>query len=59
VVSQLDETRHLSIAVRLSPREVAAILGLSPNVVRIRAHRARLKLREELRSESPANHATG
>jgi RNA polymerase sigma factor (sigma-70 family) len=33
---------------QLSPREVAAILELSPNVVRIRAHRARLKLREHL-----------
>lgn len=33
----------------LAPREVAAILELSPNVVRIRAHRARLKLREELK----------
>ncbi len=29
----------------LPPREVAAILGLSPNAVRIRAHRAREKLR--------------
>jgi RNA polymerase sigma factor (sigma-70 family) len=38
----------------LAPREVAAILELSPNVVRIRAHRARLKLREELSSQSPA-----
>jgi RNA polymerase sigma factor (sigma-70 family) len=33
---------------QLAPREVAAILELSPNVVRIRAHRARHKLREEL-----------
>jgi len=29
----------------LAPREVASILGLSPNVVRVRAHRAREKLR--------------
>lgn len=35
---------------QLSPREVAAILNLSPNVVRIRAHRARLKLREQLQT---------
>jgi RNA polymerase sigma-70 factor (ECF subfamily) len=35
---------------QLAPREVAAILELSPNVVRIRAHRARLKLREELKA---------
>lgn len=29
----------------LAPREVASILGLSPNVVRVRAHRARARLR--------------
>ena len=29
----------------LAPREVASILGLSPNAVRIRAHRARTRLR--------------
>jgi RNA polymerase sigma-70 factor, ECF subfamily len=44
---------------RLAPREVAAILELSPNVVRIRAHRARLKLREELRPQSPARQTNG
>jgi RNA polymerase sigma-70 factor (ECF subfamily) len=44
---------------QLAPREVAAILELSPNVVRIRAHRARLKLREELKPQSPARHANG
>lgn len=33
---------------QLAPREVAAILELSPNVVRIRAHRARVKLRAAL-----------
>jgi RNA polymerase sigma-70 factor (ECF subfamily) len=33
----------------LAPREVASILGLSPNVVRVRAHRAREKLRTTLR----------
>ena len=38
---------------QLSPREVGAILELSPNVVRIRAHRARLKLREHLQTGSP------
>jgi RNA polymerase sigma-70 factor, ECF subfamily len=32
----------------LAPREVAAILGLSPNVVRVRAHRAREQLRNRL-----------
>ena len=30
----------------LAPREVAAVLGLTPNVVRVRAHRARAKLRQ-------------
>ena len=38
----------------LAPREVAAILGFSPNAVRIRAHRARIKLREQLRVAEPA-----
>jgi RNA polymerase sigma-70 factor (ECF subfamily) len=32
----------------LTPREVASVLGLSPNAVRIRAHRARNRLRELL-----------
>lgn len=32
----------------LAPREVASILGLSPNVVRVRAHRARERLRTRL-----------
>lgn len=36
---------------QLTPREVAAILGLSPNVVRIRAHRARLKLRGHMQED--------
>jgi RNA polymerase sigma factor (sigma-70 family) len=44
---------------QLAPREVAAILGLSPNVVRIRAHRARLKLRERLSAESTARDVSG
>lgn len=37
----------------LAPREVAAILGLSPNAVRIRAHRAREKLRALLAPTAP------
>ncbi len=41
---------------QLAPREVAAILELTPNVVRIRAHRARRKLREELKSQSHVRH---
>ncbi len=32
----------------LAPREVAVILGLSPNVVRVRVHRAREQLRNTL-----------
>jgi RNA polymerase sigma-70 factor, ECF subfamily len=32
----------------LAPREVAVVLGLSPNVVRVRAHRARQRLRVRL-----------
>lgn len=32
----------------LAPREIASVLGLSPNVVRIRLHRARSNLRESL-----------
>jgi RNA polymerase sigma-70 factor, ECF subfamily len=38
---------------QLSPREIASILDLSANVVRIRAHRARLRLRERLQAGSP------
>jgi RNA polymerase sigma factor (sigma-70 family) len=32
----------------LSPRDIAQVLDLSPNVVRVRAHRARTKLRQLL-----------
>lgn len=35
----------------LAPREVAAILGLTPNVVRVRAHRARAKLKTALANQ--------
>jgi RNA polymerase sigma factor (sigma-70 family) len=37
----------------LAPREVAAVLGLTPNVVRVRAHRARAKLRAALGDDRP------
>ena len=37
----------------LTPREVAAILGLTPNLVRVRAHRARAKLRAALSDQQP------
>jgi RNA polymerase sigma-70 factor (ECF subfamily) len=36
----------------LTPREVAKVLGLSPNVVRVRADRARTKLRRQLSVEN-------
>jgi DNA-directed RNA polymerase specialized sigma24 family protein len=41
----------------LAPREVAAVLGLAPNLVRVRAHRARAKLKAalaELRAGGPS-----
>ena len=41
----------------LAPREVAAILGLTANVVRVRAHRARAKLKEALAGEDPGGGA--
>ena len=41
----------------LAPREVAAILGLSPNVVRVRAHRARAKLKAALAGQDPGGEA--
>jgi RNA polymerase sigma-70 factor (ECF subfamily) len=37
----------------LAPREIAAVLGLSPNVVRIRLHRARNHLRASLQDHEP------
>ena len=37
----------------LAPREVAAILGLTPNVVRVRAHRARARLKAALADQDP------
>ncbi len=37
----------------LAPREIAAVLGLSPNVVRIRLHRARNHLRASLQDHKP------
>jgi len=40
---------------QLPPRDIAAILGLSPNVVRVRAHRARIKLRQHLAAADPTS----
>ena len=36
----------------LTPREIAAVLGLSPNVVRIRLHRARSQVRGSLQDDN-------
>ena len=44
---------------QLAPREVAAILELSPNAVRVRAHRARRKLREGLNVTTRSQRAKG
>ena len=40
-----------------APREVAAVLGLTPNVVRVRAHRARAKLKAALADPHPDDDA--
>ncbi len=39
----------------LTPREIAPILGLSPNVVRVRSHRARARLKTLLHRERVPN----
>jgi RNA polymerase sigma-70 factor (ECF subfamily) len=42
---------------RLAPGEIATVLGISSNAASIRLHRAREKLREELRKvEAPSGH---
>ena len=42
---------------QLSPTEIAAVLEITPNAAGIRLHRAREKLREQLRKiEQPAGH---
>lgn len=43
------ELLRLSAWEQLTPAEIAAVLDLTPNAVSIRLHRARQKLREELR----------
>lgn len=51
---QLDrEIITMLIWDELAPREVAAVLGLTPNVVRVRAHRARAKLKAALANQHP------
>jgi RNA polymerase sigma-70 factor, ECF subfamily len=37
---------------KLTPREIATVLGLSPHVVRVRAHRARARLKALLNAEA-------
>ena len=42
---------------QLTPAEIAEVLGITPNAASIRLHRAREKLREELRKTGePAGH---
>jgi RNA polymerase sigma-70 factor (ECF subfamily) len=51
-LAQLDEAQRAAVVLRdlegLSAEEAAQILGVSPDVVRQRAHRGRLRLREQL-----------
>jgi RNA polymerase sigma-70 factor (ECF subfamily) len=51
-LEQLDESQRAALVLRdleeLTAEEAAEILGVSPDAVRQRAHRARLKLRERL-----------
>ena len=54
-LSPLDRDIVLMLSVGdMTPREVASIVTLSPNAVRIRAHRARARLRTLLSSPSPS-----
>lgn len=56
-LSQIDQEIVMMLSWDgLAPREVASILGLSPNVVRVRAHRAREKLRVRLASQVTLEH---
>ena len=51
------ELLRLSAWEQLGPGEIAAVLGVSPNAVSLRLHRARQRLREELRKiEAAAGH---
>ncbi len=38
---------------QLAPREIATILGLTANVVRVRAHRAKTKLKAAIADRHP------
>lgn len=51
------ELLHLWAWEQLTPGEIAAVLDITPNAASIRLHRAREKLRAELRKvEQPAGH---
>jgi RNA polymerase sigma-70 factor (ECF subfamily) len=51
-LAQLDESQRAALVLRdlegLSAEDAADLLGVTPDVVRQRAHRARLRLREQL-----------
>jgi RNA polymerase sigma-70 factor (ECF subfamily) len=51
-LAQLDESQRAALVLRdlegLSSEDAASVLGVSPDVVRQRAHRARLRMREQL-----------
>ena len=40
----------------LAPREIAVVIGVPANLVRVRLHRARAKLRRRLRPDGPTSH---
>lgn len=40
----------------LTPRQIATVMGTSANVVRVRLHRARARLKRQLDPERPATH---
>jgi RNA polymerase sigma-70 factor (ECF subfamily) len=48
-----QEILRLTAWEELTPREIAIVSGLSPNVVRVRLHRARRQLQALLRKERP------
>ena len=37
----------------LTPKQIARVMGMSANVVRVRLHRARARLKQELELERP------
>jgi RNA polymerase sigma-70 factor (ECF subfamily) len=62
-MATLDESHRVALVLRdleeLSSEEAGEILGVSPDAVRQRAHRARLRLRELLRGELAGVERTG